>query len=81
MFKKMQIFLWTICVKVLTSCSNPNSLKMGHLHKESRKELKEDYTSVNILPTLSKILERIMFAQISAFFDNVSSKNWVSEKL
>ena len=75
------LFLWTICVKVLTLCSNLNSLKMAHLHKKSRKELKEDHTSVNILPTLSKIFERIMLAQLSGFFDNVSSKYRVSEKL
>ena len=55
----------------------PNSLKLADvtpLHKKDRKELKEDYRSVSILPTLSKMFERIMFAQISAFFDNVFSK-------
>ena len=55
----------------------PNSLKLADvtpLHKKGRKELKEDYRSVSILPTLSKMFERIMFAQISAFFDNVFSK-------
>ena len=39
------------------------------------KELKEDYRSVSIVPTLSKMFERIMFVQISASFDNVFSKN------
>ena len=55
----------------------PNSLKLADvtpLHKKDRKELKEDYRSVSILPTLSKMFERIMFAQISAFFDNVFSR-------
>ena len=55
----------------------PNSLKLADvipLHKKSRKELKEDYRSVSILPTLSKMFDRIMFAQISAFFDNIFSK-------
>ena len=55
----------------------PNSLKLADvtpLHKTGRKELKEDYRSVSILPTLSKVFERIMFVQISAFFDNVFSK-------
>ena len=55
----------------------PNSLKLTDitpLHKKGRKELKEDNRSVSILPTLSKILEMIMFAQISAFFDYVFSK-------
>ena len=56
----------------------PNSLKLADvtpLHKKDRKELKEDYRSVSILPTLSKMFERIMSAQISAFFDNILSKN------
>ena len=52
----------------------PNSLKptvITPLHKKGRKELKEVYRSVSILPTLSKMFDRIMFAQISTFFDNV----------
>ena len=50
----------------------PNSLKQADvtsLHKKDSKEVKEAYRSVSILPTLSKIFERIMFAQISPFFD------------
>ena len=55
----------------------PNSLKLADvtpIHKKGMKELKEDYRSVSILPTLSKMFERIMFVQISASFDNVFSK-------
>ena len=55
----------------------PNSLKLADvtpIHKKGMKELKEDYRSVSILPTLSKMFERIMFVQISAFFDNVFPK-------
>ena len=54
-----------------------NFLKLADvtpLHKKDSKELKEDYRSVSILVTLSKTFERTMFAQISAFFDNVFSK-------
>ena len=42
----------------------PNSLKLADvtaLHKKDSKELKEDYRSVSVLPTLSKSFERIMF--------------------
>ena len=42
----------------------PNSLKLADvtaLHKKNSKELKEDYRSVSVLPTLSKSFERIMF--------------------
>ena len=55
----------------------PNSLKLADvtpIPKKGMKELKEDYRSVSILPTLSKMFERIMFVQISASFDNVFSK-------
>ena len=55
----------------------PNSLKLADftpVHKKGMKELKEGHRSVSILPTLSKMFERIMFVQISASFDNVFSK-------
>ena len=52
----------------------PNSLKLAGvtpLLKKGRKQLKEDYRSVSIVLTLSEMFERIMFAEISDFFDNV----------
>ena len=55
----------------------PNSLKLADvtpIHKKGIKELKEDYRSVSILPTLLKMLERMMFVQISASFGNAFSK-------
>ena len=49
--------------------------KTGWCHTlKGSKELKEDDRSVSILRTLLKIFQRIMFAQISAFFDNAFSK-------
>ena len=54
-----------------------NSLNLADvtpLHKKGRKVLKGDNGSVSIFPTLSKIFEMIMFAQISAFFDYLFSK-------
>ena len=48
----------------------PNSLKLTstkHLLKKDRKNFKEDYRPISILPALSKIFERIMFIQISPF--------------
>ena len=42
----------------------PNCLKLADitpLHKKERKDNKENYRPVSILPTLSKILERILF--------------------
>ena len=39
------------------------------LHKKGRKDNKENYRLVSTLPTSSKILERILFEQISVYFD------------
>ena len=45
-----------------------------HLYiKKGRKDNKENYRLVSILPTLSKILERILFEQISVYFDKFLS--------
>ena len=65
----MLIFLKTICMKILMLCTNHQCFPILWMadvtpwHKKGRKELKEDYRSVSILPTLSKYFERIMFAQ------------------
>ena len=44
------------------------------LHKKSKKNLKENYRLVSILPIFSKVFERSMFAQMSSFFENFFSK-------
>ena len=44
------------------------------LHKKSKKDLKENYRPVSILPIFSKVFERSMFAQMSCFFYNFLSK-------
>ena len=46
-----------------------------HLYiKKGRKDNKENYRLVSILPTLSKILERILFEQVSVYFDKLLSE-------
>ena len=55
----------------------PNFLKLADVtpsRKKDRIGLKENYRPVSILSTLSKVFEKIMFAQISGFFDNFFSK-------
>ena len=54
----------------------PNCLKLADitpLHKKGRKDKKENYRPVSILPTLSKLLERILFEQISVYFNKFLS--------
>ena len=48
---------------------------MTPLHKKGRKDAKQNYTSVSILPTLSKIYERSMFKQMFSFFEVIFSKH------
>ena len=48
---------------------------MTLLHKKERKDAKQNYRPVSILPTLSKIYERSMFKQMSSFFEDIFSKH------
>ena len=52
---------------------NGNTFRVSPLHKKGRKDNKENYRPVSILPALSKILERILFEQISVYFDKFLS--------
>ena len=45
------------------------------MHKKGRKDAKQNYRPVSILPTLSKIYERNMFKQMSSSFEDIFSKN------
>ena len=56
------------------------------LHKNGKKDLKENYrlvTLAGILPIFSKVFERSMFAQLSNFFDRSFFKTtmWLPERL
>ena len=45
------------------------------VRKKDTKDNKEDYRPVSILPVLSKIFERIMFIQMSAFLKTFLTNN------
>ena len=54
----------------LKSFTFPSCLKEADvtpIHKKGKKDKKENYRPVSILPVLSKIFERILFMQMSAF--------------
>ena len=76
----VDIFADFLCETVnctIKTSNFPSCLKLADitpLHKKGRKDNKENYRPVSILPTLSKIFERILFEQISGFFDNFLSE-------
>ena len=78
--ENLDIFADFLCRNInssFKSSSFPSCLKMADvtpLHKKGRKDLKENYRSVSILPVSSKVFERSMFTQMSSFFDNFLSK-------
>ena len=76
----IDIFADFLCETVnctIKTSNFPSCLKLADitpLHEKGRKDNKENYRPVSILPTLSKIFERILFEQISGFFDNFLSE-------
>ena len=76
----VDIFADFLCETVnctIKTSNFPSCLKLADitpLHKKGRKDNKYNYRPVSISPTLSKIFERILFEQISGFFDNFPSE-------
>ena len=62
----------------LLSCSTfPTGMKYADvtpIHTKDDKTDKTNYCPINILPNLSKVYERLMYNQISPYFDSVFSK-------
>ena len=55
----------------------PDMLKMADIkpiYKKISRNEKGNYRPVSVLPNLSKVYERILFEQISSFFENILSK-------
>lgn len=56
------------------SATFPESLKLADvtpIFKKGDKFLKENYRPVSILPCLSKVFERVIFSQLSNYFDSI----------
>ena len=61
----------------IKSFTFPSCLKEADVrpvHKKGKKDKKENYRPVSILPVLSKIFERITFMQMSASFEDIFNK-------
>ena len=61
----------------LLSSYSPSKLKAADVlptHKKKHKSDIENYRTISILPTLSKIYERCMYDQMYKYFDQILSK-------
>ena len=71
-------FLYVNINSSIKSSLFPPCLKTADItpiYKKGKRDLKDNYRPVSILPVLSKLYERSMFKQISEFFENIFSKN------
>ena len=72
----MYINLCNIYNRCVSSCTFPISLKLADISPIFKKKdplCKDNYRSVNILNTISKVFERIMADQLSSYFDKILS--------
>ena len=61
----------------IDSCVFPDELKLAEIvpiHKKGSTTDKSNYRPISLLPTISKVFERIIFKQITAFLDDKLSK-------
>ena len=61
-------------IKSFTFPSYLKEADITPIHKKDKKDKKENYRPVSILPFLSKIFERSIFIQRSTFFEDIFSK-------
>ena len=77
----VDIFADFLCETVnctIKTSNLPSCLKLADitpLHEKGRKDTKENYRPVSILPILSKMFERTLFEQISGFLSIFYQKN------
>ena len=81
--ENIDIFANFLCMSIssaIKSASFSSSVKLADvtpLHKNGRKDMKENFRPLSILPTLSKNFEKFMFVQVPTFFDNIfSNQQW-----
>ena len=74
--ENIDIFADFLFSNINSTISFTSSLKLADVkpvHKKGRKDMKENFRPVSIRPTLSKIFEKCIVAQVSTFFDSIFS--------
>ena len=70
-------FLYFSYNKAVSDCEFPKSFKNANvlpIYKNNSSLEEKNYRPIRIIPNLSKIYERIIHSQISAYFDKILSK-------
>ena len=65
---------YNITVKSSQFYQNLKLADITSAYKKGKKDMKENYRPVSILPNLSKIFEKLVFKEMSQFFDKIFSK-------
>ena len=73
----MEAKIWIKYIKSHSPCIEKCSLEntiITPVHKKGAKTFRDNYRPVSILSNISEIYERLMFKQISEYFEPISSK-------
>ena len=73
-YGKALYFMFFDSIKSFTFPSFFKEADVTPIHKKSKKDNKENYRPVSILPVLSKMFKRTMFIQMSTFFEDIFDK-------
>ena len=79
--ENVDVFADVLCTSINSSIKSslfPSCLKFADvtpLHKKGRKDAKQNYRPVSILPALSKLSEKSIVKQMSSFFEDIFSEN------
>ena len=71
-------FLYVNINSLIKSSLFPSCLKtvdITTIYNKGKRDVKDSYSAVSILPVLPKLYKRSMFKQISEFYENIFSKN------
>ena len=84
-YRDQQLFRKKEEVKMLI-CEFPYELKRADIipcHKKDDTTNKINYRPISLLPTVSKVYEKILYAQINAFFEkkNLKLSLWFQKRL
>ena len=82
--ENIDIYVDFLCMSINSAIKSScflSSLKLAdvtHVHKNWRKDMKENFSLVSLLPTLPKTFEKFMFAQMSVLFTSIFSNQQYS---